>query len=211
MSALMETYRVPIAIRRVGAIACIAAGIFMIAGFALHPAGEDPTFGTDPLWVPAHALLWAAFTIALPGWIGVYLAQASEAGRLGVVAFLTIIIGTSLASWIYSSDVTFVPVIAAESPQLFKKIYGGVSFALGMVSVLAWVLGSVLFGLSVVRARVFPRWPGILLAIGTASIPIGYAAGLSVHVLAVAAFVAAIGQIWLGVKLLRMSLRYAVL
>lgn len=204
-SAALATYRIPNAVPRIGAISCIAAGILMIAGFGLHPAEEDPTAGTDPLWVPAHALLWAAFTLALPGWIGLYLAQASEAGRLGVIAFLLIIVGTSLASWIYSSDVTFVPVIAAESPHLFKKIYDGTSIVLGMVSVFSWVFGNVLFGISVVRARVFSRWSGILLAVGTAFIPIGYIAGLSVHMLAVAASVAAIGQIWLGLKLLRMT------
>jgi len=99
---------VPTAVYRTGGLASIVAGLLMISGFALHPAGEDATFGTDPLWVPAHALLWLAFTLALPGWIAIYFAQAQQAGRLGVTGLVVIIIGTSLASWIFSSDVTFV-------------------------------------------------------------------------------------------------------
>ncbi len=56
----METYTIPKAILKLGGAASIVAGILMIAGFALHPAGEDATFGADPYWVPAHGLLWIA-------------------------------------------------------------------------------------------------------------------------------------------------------
>jgi hypothetical protein len=56
----METYKIPHAIFKIGGAASILAGILMMAGFILHPAGEDATFGTDPFWVPAHALLWIA-------------------------------------------------------------------------------------------------------------------------------------------------------
>jgi hypothetical protein len=92
----MENYAVPKTILKLGGAAGIAAGILMIAGFALHPAGEDATFGTDPYWVPAHGLLWIAYTLALVGWIGLYIVQASRAGGLGVAGFVIIIIGTSL-------------------------------------------------------------------------------------------------------------------
>jgi hypothetical protein len=67
---MFELPRPPV---RIGALASVAAGVLLIAGFA---------------------------------------------GSLGVVAYLVIILGTSFASWIFSSDVTFVPVIAAESPAL---------------------------------------------------------------------------------------------
>jgi hypothetical protein len=187
---------------RVSGAANIAAGILMTAGFALHPAGEDATFGADRMWIPAHALLWLAFVIALLGWVGVYIAQAAKAGMLGVVAFVVIIIGTSLASWIFSSDVTFVPVIAAESPELFKKIFNTGHLVVGIASVLSWVSGSVLFGISIARAKVFPRWAGILLAVGTATVPVTYLAGLSVRVTALGAGLGGVSQIWLGASLL---------
>lgn len=193
----------PSSAMRVGAVASVVAGVLLIVGFALHPPGEDATHGGDPLWVPAHGLLWLAFTVALVGWIAIYAAQSRHAGRLGVVAFVVTILGTSLASWIFSSDVTFVPVIAVESPALFKKIYTGGHLALGLTSVLSWVLGNILFGMSVVRANVFARWSGILLAVGTAIVPITYIAGLSVRATAVGAALAGAAQIWLGLSLLR--------
>jgi hypothetical protein len=194
----------PRSVFRIGAIASMVAGVLLIAGFALHPAGEDATHGGEPLWVPAHGLLWLSFTIALLGWIAIYAAQARESGRLGVTAVAVIILGTSLASWIFSSDVTFVPVIAAEAPTLFDKIFTPAHIAIGGVSVLGWVAGCVLVGLSVVRARVFPRWAGILLAVGVLIVPIAYFAGFSIRVAGAGATLAGIAQIWLGYTLLRM-------
>jgi hypothetical protein len=191
----METYKIPNAILKLGGVAAMAAALVMIAGFLIHPAGEDATHGTDPHWIPAHALLWLGFTLALIGWIGLYIAHASKAGTIGVISTVIVILGTSFASWIFSSDVTFVPVIAAESPLLFKKIFTTRHIMLGIVSVLTWVLGEVLFGLSVIRAKVFPRPAGILLIVGLAK--------FSVHVVAVGALIAGAGQIWLGYELLR--------
>jgi hypothetical protein len=66
--------------------------------------------------------------------------------------------GTSLASWIFSSDVTFVPVIAPPSPSLFEAIYSGAQLLIGVSSVWAWVVGVALFGISVVRGNVFSQW-----------------------------------------------------
>jgi hypothetical protein len=200
----MQTYKIPNAIFKIGGATSILAGILMMAGFILHPAGEDATFGTDPFWVPAHVLLWIAFTIALLGWIGLYVVQASTAGWLGIAAFVILILGSSLASWIFSSYVTFVPVIAAKSPALFKSIFTRSHIALGIASVLTWVLGNVLFGFSIIRAKIFPRWAGILLIFGTVIIPIAYLAGFSVRVVSVGAIIAGAGQVWLGYELLRM-------
>jgi hypothetical protein len=183
----------------------------MIAGFILHPAGEDATFGTDPYWIPAHGLLWLGFTIALLGWIGLYVVQASKVGRLGVAAFIIVIVGTSLVSFIFSSDVTFVPVIAKESPGLFQKIFSNTHIAIGLVSVLTWVLGNVLFGASIIRGKVFSRWPGIMLAIGTLIIPIAYLAGSLMNAIRVGAVIAGTGQIWLGYELIRMLRRSATI
>ncbi|HET7584262.1 MAG TPA: hypothetical protein VFK13_05105 [Gemmatimonadaceae bacterium] len=198
-----ETREIPRELLRTGAVASIAAGVLLIAGFALHPAGEDATFGTDPRWVPAHAMLWIAFTVALVGWVAVYVEQAAEAGRLGVVAIVVLLLGTSLASWIFSSDVTFVPAIAADAPALFRRIYDTRHIVIGLASVLAWVLGSVLLGISIVRAKVFPQGAGILLVIGTVIVPIAYATGLSVRIVGVGGDLAGIAQIWLGYALLR--------
>ena len=201
----MRQFSIPTLFIRVGGGACALAGILLIAGFILHPAGEDATFGTNPFWIPAHSLLWMSFTIALLGWVSLHMVQESKAGSLGVLAFIVAILGTSFASWIFSSDVTFVPVIAAKSPGLFTDIFTGTHVLIGVSSVLTWILGNILTGSSVVLAKVFPKWAGLLLAIGSIIIPIAYLTGLSERVVALGAAIAGAGQIWLGLRLSRIS------
>jgi hypothetical protein len=195
-------YIIPNAILRVAGIASVLAGILMI-GLILHPNGEEPTFGTDPFWVPAHGLVWSGLTLALVGWVGIYIIQAAEARNLGVVAFTITMLGTSLVSWIFSSDVTYVPAIAAEQPMLFQKIFSGAHVFLGVASVIIWVLGYSLFGFSIIRAKVFPHWSGVLLVGGSLFIPIAYFLHLPVKVVAIGAILIGISQIWLGLSLLR--------
>ena len=180
----MTAYSLPKAVFQISGVASVLAGILLIFGFVLHPAGEDLTFGTDPLWVPAHGLSWAALTIALLGWIGLYIVQASRAGGLGTIAFVVIIFGTSLASWIFSSGVTYVPVIAAQSPELFRQIFSPSHTLIGVLSVLTWILGIILFGISVIRSNVFPKWTGVLLIVGSLVIPVVYLIGLSAKAVA---------------------------
>ena len=81
----METNPIPNIFFRIAGVISIISAILMIAGFFLHPSGEDATYGTDPLWVPAHALLWIVFIIALPAWVGIYIVHASKAGKIGTV------------------------------------------------------------------------------------------------------------------------------
>jgi hypothetical protein len=196
----MQTYNIPNIFFRITGAAAIIRTLLMITGFFLHPAGEDAIYGTDPFWIPALALLWIAYSIALPGWVGIYIVQAGKAGSPGVVAFAFILIGIGFTTSIFSSDVTFVPVIAAESPQLFKQIFNSNHLAIGIAGVLSWVLGNVLFGLSIIQAKVFPRWTGLVLIIGIVIIPIAYLSGLPVKVVAIGATLAGVGQICLGYK-----------
>jgi hypothetical protein len=197
------TYTIPVSFLRLCAVANILAGILMITGFLLHPTGEDATYGTDPMWIPAHGLLWLADLIALLGWTGLFILQADKGKKFGVVAFIVVLLGTSLSSWIFSSDVTFVPVIAAESPELFKKIFDNEHLILGISSVLIWVLGNILFGISIIKAKVFPNTTGILMIVGIITVPVTYLLGLPIKITAIGAAIVAIAQIWLGSASLR--------
>ena len=60
------------------------------------------------------------------------------------------LLGTSLASWIFSSDVTFVPVIAAQAPALFKQVFNAGHVAIGVASLLTSVTGNVLLAVGTV-------------------------------------------------------------
>lgn len=112
-------------------------------------------------------------------------------------------VGTSLASWIFSSDVTYVPVIAAQAPGMFQQIFNPSHILIGILSVLTWVLGNLLFGFSVIRARVFSNWAAVPLLIGSVVIPVAYLTGLPEKIVAVGGLLIGASQIWLGYALIR--------
>jgi hypothetical protein len=47
----MRRFSIPRSFAILGGPASIVAGILLVAGFALHSAGEDATFGIDPAWL----------------------------------------------------------------------------------------------------------------------------------------------------------------
>jgi hypothetical protein len=85
---------------------------------------------------------------------------AAYARELGGGGCVVIMLVTSLASWIFSSDVTIVSVIVARAPALAQEDLQPSHLAIGLVRVLNWAAGNVLFGPSVVRAKVCSRWAG---------------------------------------------------
>ncbi len=194
----------PTTLLRISGYAGVLAGILVAAAFGLHPAGEEATHGTEALWVPAHSLAWISFTLALLGWTGIHLVQAAKARRLGTAAFCVVLLGTSYASWIFSSDVTFVPVIAAREPGLFQVIFSGSHILIGVTSVLSWVLGNVLFGAAIIRAKVFPLITGILLAVGSLVFPVAYLLRWPEKIIFGGSLLIGLAQLWLGIDLLRL-------
>ncbi len=94
-------------------------------------------------------------------------------------------------------------MIAARAPDLFDRIFSPPHLAIGAVSVLSWVLGSVLSGITVLRAKVLPAPAGLLLLIGTLVIPVAYLGHLPEFIVAIGGTLAGAGEVWLGIGLLR--------
>jgi hypothetical protein len=84
--------------------------------------------------------------------VGLHVVQARSLGRLGVVGFAVAFVGTALV--LVS---TLWAVILLER---FGTTVPGLLFGLGL---LGWLVGFVLFGIATFRARVLPRWSGLLL------------------------------------------------
>jgi hypothetical protein len=76
-------------------------------------------------------------------------------------------------------EVFILPITASASPAFVESIVGmftgtAATVDLGPLPILwqisgpLYLLGGVVFGIATFRARVFPRWAGVLLAVGTA-------------------------------------------
>lgn len=104
------------------------------------------------------------FVIGLPG---MYLRQAGRAGVLGLVGFIMVFFGILLQGATFSTlQVTVLPWLAQVAPKLLEgnNLPVGV-FLLLLVSGLLYIIGAILLGIATMRARVFPRWTGVLLII----------------------------------------------
>jgi hypothetical protein len=151
-------------IRWSGMVCVVSGALYALAAW-VHPVGEDLTAVLDPRWVPAHLIYWVSSLLMLVGLVGIYARQATETGRLGLVAFVLALVGTALVSSILFIVSTVIPLIAVESPALFERAMTPPPFALP-VFILGFGGGYILLGIATMRARVLPRWAGTLLIVG---------------------------------------------
>ena len=128
----------------------------------------------DPL-VPLNDLakLFGSL-IFLAGLPGLYAFQASRAGRLGLAGFVLSFVGLAMLE--VSTEALFAftgPVLAAHDQTHFlllggldQHLGGGFAAYFGL-SYLVAVAGFVSFGIATLRAGVYPRWTGAVIAIGS--------------------------------------------
>jgi len=110
---------------------------------------------------------WLGVLLLQFGLIGLYARHAEALGRLGLIGFVLAFFGAGLTSGILFLQSSAVKMIAPTSPAIAHKLLVGPVF---------WVLlneatfggGIVLFAIATMRARVYPRWAGLLVIIGIA-------------------------------------------
>ena len=105
----------------------------------------------------AGALLTLALLLVVMGAAGLVI-RARNAGRFGVLGKTGIVVGAVGAA---------LPVLGSlVQGILFEGAYPYMPYFV-IPGVLALVVGFVLLGISVLRARVLPRWAAVLLIVGT--------------------------------------------
>ena len=137
-----------------GAIGGVVAGVAWAVSDVLallFPGQEEGPIGSASFYLieSADAIAEAGMLAAL---IGLHVVQARSLGRLGRVSFVVAFIGTALV--LVS---TLLLLVFLDRPG---ETVLGLLFGLGLVGL---VVGFVLFGIATFRARVLPRWSGLLL------------------------------------------------
>jgi hypothetical protein len=189
-------------------MACIVAGLLLALATLIHPSRETPEviLKQELRLVTAHWLYTFYYGFLLLGLPGLNVAQAERAGRLGLVSFLMVFFGTLLFA--VSNNFGFIaPVLAAGAPAMLDAInaFPPVATMNGLM-IVGSILGFILFGIAILRARVLPRQAGILLIIGSPLTVIGGVLSLLVFgalwiVVILGALVMGLGLIWAGYTL----------
>jgi hypothetical protein len=170
---------------RAAGLASVAAGLLFILIQLVHPHEDVATVSTSA-WTYTALLTMAMSVLLLIGLTGLYLRQVTEVGVLGLVGFVLFGSCFLLTIAVTFVEVFVLPTLADQAPGyvgdfLMTFTGGAVSGDVGplpvagVVSAVGYLLGGLLFGLALFRARILARWSALLLAAGavaTALVPL---------------------------------------
>lgn len=142
-------------IRLGGLAAVVAGGAWAVSG-VVHFAMVYPEAGTGPTGSVSDYLIEGAHAVAEAGMLGALLGlrtrQVSAYGWLGAVGFALAFLGTAL--------MCAITVIGLVSGDALGEAILGTIFISGFFG---WLVGFPVLGIATLRARMMPRWCGVLL------------------------------------------------
>ncbi|WP_271754638.1 hypothetical protein [Cohnella sp. JJ-181] len=186
----------------------MAAGILFIVIQTIHPADVLSSV-TTRAWAVAHYLTILMSLLALVGITGIYARQVDKAGWLGLAGYLLFSLEFALLMALTFVEAFILPQLG-DAPKFVEGFLAlssgkgsetgmGALVAAGPVSAVAYLLGGLLFGIAMFRARVLSRGAAGLLAFGAVA---SLAAAVLPHDLArLAAVPMGLGLAWLGYSL----------
>ena len=162
---------------RAAGICAALSGLIFIAVQIKHPPMDVHTVTTTD-WVVRSTAKAIMAALALIGITGMYLRQRREMGVLGRVGFVIFGVGYLLMLSTEIIAAFVLPGLAHSSPTYVNNVvvaaFGGhpTSSIGGMqtlfdLSGLTYLVGGLLFGIALFRARVLAQWAAALLAVGT--------------------------------------------
>jgi len=176
---------------RLSALAGLLSGLCIIIGKLLIPLPNRQIGEVVDFFSPYLALLFA---------VGVYLRQRKQSGMFGGIAFIILFMGLAA---VVSLDY-FAAFIAPYLPegmvdQILESPAGAVAAVFGLV----FLIGEILFGISVIRAGVFSKIASILFMVGMFLVPLGEVFPESAVV--IGSIIAGVALIWWGIELFQQA------
>ena len=151
--------------RRGGLAAMLAGEAWALSGvfaFALPGEGAGPPGSISAYLVESsHAVAEVGMLVWL---LGLRALQVPRHGRLGTVGFVAAFVGTALLFVL--TAFTPVQMFLAYALDVIDPRTGGVLVTLMFTTglFLGWLVGYTLLGVATIKARVLPRWCGVLVA-----------------------------------------------
>ncbi|MDQ3531115.1 MAG: hypothetical protein M3456_01830 [Actinomycetota bacterium] len=162
---------------RAAGLSAVVAGLLFIFAQLIHP-DENVASVTTTAWQVTHALTLTMSVLALIGVSGMYLRQVRETGVLGLIGFLLFGSAFVVIMAFTFVEAVVLPQLAATAPQYVNDVLAtatggevtgevGAITAANAVAAVTYLLGGLLFGIALFRARIVARWAALLLAGGT--------------------------------------------
>ncbi len=147
----------------------LVAGILIIAAqlmmLPFDPSDHVAT-STDPAYQLAGGIYMAGFAALMVALIGAYGWGVHRAGRFGVIAFVTAIVGTMLLGGDLWFETFAVPWLADEAPAALDTDPTTLLAIGAILSYLSFAIGWAMFGIASFRARAFPKAISAAIVVG---------------------------------------------
>jgi hypothetical protein len=195
-------YRLSGIILLLGALVSVIAGLMTL--FFDSSLSASPSTIQSSLWSPYWSLVFVTLVLVLMGLPAFYLHQAGgRGGLLGLIGVFLVVLGSFLGMAMVAYFVSIMPLLAEKAPILINAGFYETSFGLfGLGSAVLGIIGPLLLGIAVIRAKVFPSFVGILLIVAAVLSPSTEFSGLLFTLLGlVGTIAAAIAYGWVGIIL----------
>jgi hypothetical protein len=178
---------------RLSALAGLLSGACIIIGKLLIPLPDPQPGEVFDLLSPFFALFLA---------MGLYLRQRKESGIVGALAFIVLFTGlVAVVSLDYFGAFMRLELPPGTAQQLMEGPSGPVFVG----SLLIFLIGELLFGISAIRAGVFSRIAAVLFMIGLVPVAFHLSGVFPESVVVIGSVVAGLGLIWWSTELYRLA------
>ena len=163
----------PNLIRAAGLSAVVAGTIFAVIQ-PIHPPDVLASVNTSAfIIITSFKTVMSIF--GLFGIAGLYARQVKETGWLGLAGYLLLTIFYAVQMCFSFAEPLILPLLTTVAPTFVESVMGMASGAGGPMNLGAfaviftilpvlYLLGLLLFGIAIFRARILPRWAAVLLA-----------------------------------------------
>lgn len=159
-------------------VAAIVSGLLFVIIQVIHPPANALSEISSSLWMWAHVLTFLFPIFGILGLTGIYLKQADKAGYWGLAgylglfgAFVLMICFGFYEAFVATGLMSYSPEYVADAMTILDGEAGpGLIGLVYSINGALYILGGLIFGITTLRAKVFPVWAGGLLLLGILAI-----------------------------------------
>jgi hypothetical protein len=166
---------------RAAGIATATAGAIFVGVQIKHPAFTVQAFTDGISWHVRSIAKLVMAVLAIAGLTGMYLHQRRQIGKLGLVAYVTFVLGylfmasvEAIAAFVLSGEAHSRPGYVNDvlRSSAGMKTAGDIGAMQTLINAMGftYMAGGLLFGVALYRARVLSRWAAALLTAGAIGI-----------------------------------------
>jgi hypothetical protein len=197
-----QLFRLSGIILLLGAVVSVIAGLMTL--FLDISLSASPKTIQSPLWPTFWSLTFVGIVLVLLGLPALYLRQArGRGGVVGLIGVVLVALGSFLGMATTAYFVSILPLLAEKAPNLINAGYETSLAVFGLGATVLGIIGPLLLGIAVIRAKVFPALVGILLMVSAVLSPVTtFSSGVLFALIGLVGIVsAAIAYGWVGMIL----------